>query len=354
MSERGTGDLPGAAARPRLLDVVREAVRRRHYSYRTEETYLHWIKRFIVFSGRRHPRELGAPEVTAFLNDLVSRRQVAAATQNQALAALLFLYKEVLAQPLPWLEALEHAKQPVRRPTVLTTQEAQQLLSRLRGTKWLMASLLYGAGLRLRECLKLRVKDVDFGYRQILVRDGKGGKDRVTMLPAALVEPLQAHLARVKAWHDRDLADGCGDVELPDAIARKYPRAPYEWGWKFVFPSHKRSVDPRSGAIRRHHVYENYLIRAVKRAAYAARITKHVSCHTLRHSFATHLLENGYDIRTVQELLGHSDVSTTMIYTHVLNTGGRGVTSPLDSEGGQPPVARDVTAEYRVSARPAA
>jgi integron integrase len=350
MSEEGAGGVPGLAGRPRLFDVVRAAIRRRHYSYRTEETYLHWIRRFILFSNRRHPRELGAAEVTAFLNDLVARRKVAAATQNQALAALLFLYKEVLAQPLPWLDALEHAKQPIRRPTVLTSHEAQQLLSRLRGTKWLMASLLYGAGLRLRECLKLRVKDVDFGYRQILVRDGKGGKDRVTMLPAAIVEPLRAHLERAKLLHQRDLEDGCGDVELPDAIARKYPRAPYEWGWKFVFPSHKRSVDPRSGAIRRHHVYENFLIRAVKEAALAAGISKHVSCHTLRHSFATHLLESGYDIRTVQELLGHSDVSTTMIYTHVLNKGGRGVKSPLDSGGGGPPPAlREVRAEYRVA-----
>ena len=213
---------------------------------------------------------------------------------------------------------------------MLTTAETQQLLSRLRGTKWLMASLPYGAGLRLRECLKLRVKDVDFGYCQILVRDGKGGKDRVTMLPATVIGPLQAHLEQVRVLHDRDLAEGCGDVELPDAIARKYPRAPYEWGWKFVFPSHKRSVDPRAGAIRRHHVYENYLIRAVKEAARSAGITKHVSCHTLRHSFATHLLEGGYDIRTVQELLGHADVSTTMLYTHVLSRGPLGVRSPVD------------------------
>ena len=213
---------------------------------------------------------------------------------------------------------------------MLTANEAQALLARLTGVKWLMASLLYGSGLRLRECLTLRVKDVDFGYRQILVRDGKGGKDRVTMLPGPLAEPLQAHLARVKALHDRDLADGCGEVELPDAIARKYPRAPYEWGWKFVFPSYKRSVDRRTGAIRRHHVYENYLIRGVREAARRAGIAKHVSCHPLRHSFATHLLEGGYDIRTVQELLGHNDVSTTMVYTHVLNKGGRGVRSPLD------------------------
>ena len=333
MSDDGPQGPAAAAARPRLFDVVREAIRRRHYSYRTEETYLHWIKRYIVFSDKRHPRDLGAPEVTAFLNHLAQDRKVAASTQNQALAALLFLYQEVLAQPLPWLEGLEHAKRPVHRPTVLTEDEAQRLLARMRGMKWLMGSLLYGAGLRLRECLKLRVKDVDFGYSQILVRDGKGGKDRVTVLPATVIEPLQAHLVRAKALHERDLLDGCGDVELPDAIARKYPKAPYEWGWKFVFPSHKRSVDPRTGAIRRHHVYENYLIRGVKEAARAAGITKHVSCHTLRHSFATHLLENGYDIRTVQELLGHSDVSTTMIYTHVLNKGGRGVTSPLDRRG---------------------
>ena len=309
-------------------------MRRLHYSYRTEETYLHWMKRFILFCGKRHPRNLGAQEVTAFLNHLASERRVSAATQNQALAALLFLYKEVLSEPLPWLDGIEHARRPIRRPTVLTSAEMQSLLSRMRGTRWIMASLLYGAGLRLRECLKLRVKDVDFGYRQILVRDGKGGKDRVTILPASAIQPLEAHLVRVKALHDRDVADGCGDVELPDAISRKYPRAPYEWGWKFVFPSHRRSVDPRTGAIRRHHLYENYLTRGVKLAARAAGLTKHVSCHTLRHSFATHLLECGYDIRTVQELLGHSDVSTTMIYTHVLNKGGRGVVSPLDSGGG--------------------
>ena len=316
--------------RPRLFDLARDAIRRLHYSRRTEETYLQWIKRFILFSGKRHPRDLGAAEVTAFLTDLATTRHVASSTQNQALAALLFLYKEVIGAPLPWLDELVHAKPSMRKPTVLTADEARELLSKLRGTKWLMASLLYGAGLRLRECLTLRVKDVDFGYRQILVRDGKGGKDRVTILPGPLVEPLQAHLVRVKMLHDRDLIDGCGEVELPDALARKYPRAPYEWAWKFVFPSYKRSVDRETGVIRRHHVYENYVIRGVKQAARAAGIAKHVSCHTLRHSFATHLLENGYDIRTVQELLGHKDVSTTMIYTHVLNKGGRGVKSPLD------------------------
>ena len=320
----------GAAKPPRLLEQLRDAIQRRHYSPRTEETYVHWVKRFIYFSGRRHPRELGAPEVTAFLNYLAREREVAAATQNQALSALLFLYKEVLGQPLPWLDDLERAKRPARLPSVLTRDEVQRLLGQMQGVKWLMASLLYGAGLRLRECLKLRVKDVDFGYRQILVRDGKGAKDRVTMLPQSVIELLQAHLVRVQALHEQDFAAGYGEVELPDALARKYPKAPYEWAWKFVFPSHRLSTDPRSGVIRRHHIYENYVIRGVKQAAFAARIAKHVSCHTLRHSFATHLLEAGYDIRTVQELLGHADVSTTMIYTHVLNKGGQGVKSPLD------------------------
>jgi integron integrase len=336
-----------AGHRPRLLEQVRDAIRRRHYSPRTEETYIHWIKRFIYFHGKRHPREMAAPEVTGFLNHLARDKEVAAATQNQALSALLFLYKEVLGQPLPWLDDLERARRPARVPAVLTKAEAQRLLSHMEGSHWLMASLLYGAGLRLRECLKLRVKDVDFEYRQITVRDGKGGKDRVTMLPESIIEPLKAHLARVKALHDRDLAEGYGDVELPDALQRKYPRLGHEFAWKFAFPSRQRSVDPRTGVIRRHHVYENYLIRAVKRAVRAAGVPKHVSCHTLRHSFATHLLEGGYDIRTVQELLGHKDVSTTMIYTHVLNKGGRGVTSPLDAGGtGLPPGARDVAVEY--------
>jgi len=312
---------------------VRNAIRRRNYSYRTEEAYVHWIRRLIYFSGRRHPAELGAAEVTAFVSHLARERDVAAATQNQALSALLFLYKEVLGQPLPWLDELERAKRPARLPTVLTREEVERLLAAMRGTKWLMASLLYGSGLRLTECLKLRVKDIDFGYGQILVRDGKGAKDRVTMLPASLVEPLKRQLQIAKLLHDADVARGYGEVELPDALARKYPRAPYEWAWKFVFPSERLSVDPRTGAIRRHHVYENFVTRGVKRAARAARIEKHVSCHTLRHSFATHLLEAGYDIRTVQELLGHADVSTTMIYTHVLNKGGRGVASPLDARG---------------------
>ncbi len=321
-------DAPAKA--PRLIDQVRDAIRRRHYSPRTEETYVHWIKRFIYFHGKRHPLQMGETEVTEFLNYLERDREVAASTQNQALSAILFLYKQTLEKPLAWLDGLERARRPVRMPSVLSRAEAQRLLAHLHGTRWIMASLLYGAGLRLRECLKLRVKDVDFDYRQILVRDAKGAKDRVTMLPGSTIEPLKAHLERARALHERDVAAGYGDVELPDALARKYPRAPYEWGWKFVFPSHKLSTDPRSGVIRRHHVYENYLIRAVKQAARSAGITKHVSCHTFRHSFATHLLEGGYDIRTVQELLGHQSVETTMIYTHVMNKGGRGVKSPLD------------------------
>ena len=273
---------------------------------------------------------MGPAEVEAFLSWLATERKVAAATQNQALSALLFLYKELLGQDLPWFKDLVRAKRPVRVPTVLTRADVQRLLAQMQGTKWLMASLLYGAGLRQIECLQLRVKDVDFSYRQILVRDAKGAKDRVTMLPEQAVQPLQAHLGRVRALHQRDLAAGHGEVSLPFALARKYPRAGYEWGWQFVFPSGVLSADPDSGATRRHHVFPDTLGRAVKTAARAARIVKPVSCHTLRHSFATHLLEGGYDIRTVQELLGHSDVSTTMVYTHVLNKGGRGVASPLD------------------------
>ena len=319
-----------SSTQPRLLELVRDAIRRRHYSLRTEERYVHWVKRFIYFSGRRHPRELGAAEVTEFLNHLARERNVAASTQNQALSALLFLYREALQTPLPWLDELERAQRPARLPTVLTSSEVRRLLAAMRGTRWLMASLLYGAGLRLRECLQLRVKDVDFGYRQLMVRDGKGAKDRVTILPASLVEPLKRQIGQAREVHERDLAAGYGSVELPFALARKYPRAPYELGWQFVFPSQRLSRDPRSGVVRRHHLYENYVTRGVKRAARMAAIVKPVSCHTLRHSFATHLLEFGYDIRTVQELLGHADVSTTMIYTHVLNKGGRGVVSPLE------------------------
>jgi integron integrase len=314
----------------RLIERFREAVRSRHYSRRTEKAYWYWIRWFIRFHGMRHPAELGAADVTAFLSWLATERDVAAATQNQALSALLFLYKQVLGQELPWLDGIAHAKRPVRLPVVLTSAEVLRLLGALEGVPWLMCALLYGAGLRQIECLSLRVKDVDFAYRQILVRDGKGAKDRVTMLPDNLVEPLRAQLGRVRVLHRRDLAEGHGEVWLPHALARKYRRAGFAWAWQFVFPSGNRSADPESGAIRRHHVHPDTLGRIVKRAAATARIVKPVSCHTLRHSFATHLLEAGYDIRTVQELLGHADVSTTMIYTHVLNKGGRGVASPLD------------------------
>jgi integron integrase len=336
---------------PRLLDLVRDAIRRLHYSYRTEQSYIHWIKRFIYLHGKRHPAEMGAVEVTAFVTHLAKERSVASATQNQALSSLLFLYGHVLAQPLPWMDGIDRAKTPVKVPVVLTREEVRAMLAQLEGTKWLMAGLLYGGGLRLRECLKLRVKDVDFGYKQITVRDGKGSKDRVTMLPAALVEPLRQHLVRVKRLHERDLEEGYGAVEVPFAIERKYPKAPRDWGWQYVFPSIKRSTDPRTGVIRRHHVFDSVLPRALSAAARAAGVVKPVGSHTLRHSFATHLLQSGYDIRTVQELLGHSDVSTTMVYTHVLNKGGQGVRSPLDFGDPTPPLpARDVAAEYRVLA----
>jgi integron integrase len=322
--------VPRERGGPRLIERLREAIRSRHYSRRTEKSYWYWIRWYVRFHGMRHPADMGGREVSKFLSFLATQRGVAASTQNQALSALLFLYKHVLGQELPWLDGVTRAKRPVRRPTVLSRAEVARLLAQLTGAKWLMASLLYGSGLRQIEVLTLRVKDLDFAYRQILVRDGKGAKDRVTMLPEQLVVPLQAHLGRVRALHRRDLAAGHGEVWLPDALARKYRGAGRQWGWQFVFPSGVLSAEPETGVIRRHHVYPDTLHRAVKSAAAAARIVKPVSCHTLRHSFATHLLESGYDIRTVQELLGHADVSTTMIYTHVLNRGGRGVASPLD------------------------
>ncbi len=318
------------ASTPRLLDQVRELIRIRHYSIRTEQAYLQWIRRYIIFHGRRHPRQLGAPELTAFLSDLAIRGKVAASTQNQALNAILFLYRDVLKIALPWLEDVQRAKRSQHLPVVLTQEEVKRLLAQLEGTVWLMASVTYGGGLRLLECLRLRVKDVDFERAELTIRDGKGQKDRMTTLPKRLIEPLRDHLARVKVRHERDLEEGFGRVYLPFALERKYPNADREWGWQYVFPSSRRSIDPRSGVERRHHVNPEVLQRAIKNAVRRAQIVKPASVHTLRHSFATHLLEAGYDIRTVQELPGHSDVKTTMIYTHVLNRGSRGVVSPFD------------------------
>ena len=319
------------ASKPTLLQVVRLALRRAHYSYRTEQSYVHWIRRFVRFNAQRHPRDLGAAEVTAFLNHLASERRVASATQNQALCALLFLYRAVLGCALPWLDGIERAKRSVRRPSVISGEEAARLLTHMQGTPRLVAGLLYGAGLRLREALNLRVKDVDLARTEIVVREGKGAKDRVTMLPELLVEPLREHLVRVRALHALDLRMGLGSAPLPFALARKYPRAGRDWGWQFVFPAQRLCRDPYTGAPVRFHLHESSLQRALARAVRAAGISRPLSPHTLRHAFATQLLRAGYDIRTVQELLGHKDVETTMIYTHVLNRGGRGVRSPLDA-----------------------
>ena len=327
MSEQPIDPMPPP---PKLLDRLRDKIRLKHYSIRTEEAYAQWVKRFILFHGKRHPRELGGPEVEAFLSHLATEGKVAASTQNQARSAILFLYKEVLETELPWLSNVEQARKPRRLPVVLTEEEVRALLGQLQGLHWLVASLMYGAGLRLMEALRLRVKDVDFRRREIVVREGKGFKDRVTMLPNVVAAPLKAHLEKVRAIHETDLAAGRGDVYLPYALARKYPNAGREWGWQYVFPSGSISVDPRSGVERRHHLDDQTIQRAVKQAARAARVVKPATPHTLRHSFATHLLQAGQDIRTIQELLGHEDVSTTMIYTHVLNRGGRGVVSPLD------------------------
>lgn len=329
-SEAGSEPDGGRSSSPRLFDEVRRVLRVKHYSMRTEVVYLGWIRRFIVANGRRHPRSLGAPEVERFLSSLAVDAQVAASTQNQALSALLFLYKEVLGIELPWMEDVTRAKRPRRLPTVLSRGEVQDLLAQLDGRPWLLSSLLYGTGLRLMECLRLRVKDVDFARNEITVRNGKGGKDRRTVLPKALLEPLQREMERARLLHAADLQEGFGAVHLPHALSRKYPNAEREFGWQYVFPSPKRSVDPRDGTMRRHHFDDGTLSRALKSACKRAGIVKPVSAHTLRHSFATHMIEAGYDIRTVQELLGHKDVATTQIYTHVLNRGAGGVVSPLD------------------------
>jgi integron integrase len=313
----------------KLLDQVRDAIRLKHYSIRTEQAYVGWIKRYIYFHGMRHPSEMGAPEVEAFLTYLAVKENVAASTQNQALSALLFLYREVLQQDLGPVDALR-AKRPKRLPTVLTKDETLRLIGCLSGTHQLMAKLIYGSGLRLMECLRLRVKDLEFDRRAIIVRDGKGAQDRVTVLPDSLIPLLKEHLQRVKALHEQDLAQGYGTVYLPDALALKYPNTDREWGWQYVFPASSLSQDPRSGVTRRHHLHESSLQKAIKEAARLAGIVKPVGPHTLRHCFATHLLESHYDIRTVQELLGHKDVKTTMIYTHVLQRGGLAVRSPLD------------------------
>lgn len=313
-----------------LMEVVRSRIRAKHYSLRTEQAYLGWIRQFILANGRRHPRQLGGAEVEAFLTRLATERNVAASTQNQALSALLFLYREVLRVDLPWMASILRAKRPRRLPTVLSVDEARKLLSMMDGRTWLMASLLYGTGMRLMECLRLRVKDVDFARNEILIRNGKGGKDRRTMLPRALEEPLRREIQRARVLHAQDLAEGLGETPLPDALSRKYPGAGREFGWQFVFPADRRSVNPRGGGLHRHHVDDAVLARALKFARAQAGIQKLLSAHTLRHSFATHLLEAGYDIRTIQELLGHKDVATTQVYTHVLNRGGRGVRSPLD------------------------
>jgi integron integrase len=319
------------APAPRLLDQLRDRIRVKHYSIRTEAQYVLWVRRFILFHGKRHPRELGAQEVEAFLTHLAVEGGVAAATQNQALSALLFLYREVLGIDLPWLDNVTRAKRPQRLPVVLTRDEVRAVLGRMEGTYGLLGRMLYGTGMRLMEVIRLRVKDVEFARGEITVRDGKGAKDRMTMLPEAVKADLQAHLRRRRELFEGDWASGKAAVYLPDALARKYPNAATEWGWQYVFPSGSYSVDPRSGEERRHHLDEKLLQRAMKRAVLAAGLAKPATPHTLRHSFATHLLERGQDIRTIQELLGHKDVATTMVYTHVLNKGGRGVMSPLDA-----------------------
>jgi integron integrase len=321
---------PASPPRPKLLDQVRQAIRTRHYSYMTEKAYVGWIKRFIFFHNKRHPAEMGEAEIGSFLSSLATESHVSASTQNQALNALLFLYQEILQRKIGFIEGVIRAQRPKRLPVVLTKEEVRKIFGALNGTPWLMATLLYGAGLRLMECCRLRVKDIDFSQNQILIRDGKGNKDRHTMLPAAVKELLFKHLQEVKRLHDADLKNGLGRVALPNALDRKYPNAAKSWEWQWVFPATSHYTDRSTAEKRRHHLHESVLQRAFKEARLKANVFKPAGCHTLRHSFATHLLEDGYDIRTVQELLGHTDVSTTMIYTHVLSRGGKGVRSPAD------------------------
>jgi integron integrase len=339
--ERSAGgdDTEPAPRPPRLLERLRDAIRTHQYSRRTEEAYTFWVRRYVVFHGKRHPSELGSPDVTSFLSDLAVRGQVSPSTQNQALSAVLFLYRKVLGLEVTGLDEIVRAKRSVRVPLVLSRDEVAALLRVMQGVTGLMAGLMYGSGLRLLECARLRVKDLDFSRRDITVHDGKGRKDRRTMLPTPLIEPLRRHLARIEAQHARDLRAGLGSVELPGNLRRKYPSAETEWAWQWVFPATRFYTCSRTGQRRRHHLHESAVQRAFKEALRRARIPKPASCHTLRHSFATHLLESGYDIRTIQELLGHNDVSTTMIYTHVLNRGGRGVLSPLETQpaAGDPP-----------------
>lgn len=319
--------------KPKLLDQMRAKLRYLHYSIHTEHSYLEWVKQFIQFHDMKHPETMGAAEIEMFLNNLAIEKKVAASTQNQALSAVLFLYKEVLKQDPGWIGKSKRAKRPKKLPVVFSKSEVEKVLSFVDGVYWIMAHLLYGAGLRLMESIRLRVKDLDFELNQIHVRDGKGGKDRLTMFPRMLKEPLRQHLKKVQYLHEKDMKDGYGEVYLPEALERKYPGAAMEWGWQYVFPSAKRSKDPRSGRMRRHHLHHQNLQRRVKKAMCDAGIAKKGSCHSLRHSFATHLLESGYDIRTIQELLGHKDIKTTMVYTHILNSGGQGVISPSDVLG---------------------
>ena len=319
--------------RPRLLDRMRAVLRTRHYSIRTEEAYVQWVKRFILFHGKKHPSAMGAEQINEYLTHLAVERHVSASTQSQALAAILFLYRYVLGDEVPWLTELVRAPRRERTPVVLTREEVRRLLGEMGGTAQLVARLLYGTGMRLLEGLRLRVKDLDFDTGEVVVRSGKGNKDRTTTLPRVLSAGLQRHLERVRALHDRDVSEGFGRVWMPDALAVKYPSANASWSWQWVFPAGKRSTDPRSGMERRHHLGEQVIQRAVHEGARRAGIAKAATPHTLRHSFATHLLESGHDIRTVQELMGHADVKTTMIYTHVLGLGASGVRSPLDALG---------------------